>query len=587
MTHLKALAKAGVTTVHILPAFDFAGVPQVRADQVQPPCDLSSYPPDSDQQQACIAQTQSTDGYNWGYNPVHYTVPEGAYATGSDGAERTIEFRDMVAALHKAGLRVVMDVVYNHTAASGENPNSVLDQIVPGYYQRLDATGAVTADSCCADTAPENAMMNKLIVDSVTTWAKQYHVDGFRFDLMGLDPKSTMLDVKASLATLTVHHDGIDGNAELLYGEGWNYGVVANNARFVQATQANMAGTGIATFNDRLRDAVRGGGPSDADPRAQGFASGLYTNPNGDPINGTAPQQKTTLLHDTDLVELGLTGNLADYSFTDTEGSFVSGTQIDYNGSPAGYTAAPGEAITYVDAHDNLDLYDALAYKLPTTTTPTDRARIQALALATSTLAEGPGFALAGSDLLRSKSLDGNSFDSGDWFNAIHWNCAAGNGFGNGLPLASANQAQWSYAQPLLANRALIATCAATQSTTDQFQQLLTLKASSPLFSLTTAADVQRRLSFPLSGTPGQTPGVITEHLDGHGLPGNTSLTVVFNATASAQTQTLTTLAGTDQKLDPIQQNGADPLVKQASFNTSTGTFTIPAYTVAVFMQRH
>lgn len=585
MKHLKALAAAGVTTVQLTPVFDFAGTAENRADQATAPCDLGSYAPDSDQQQACVARAQSTDAYNWGYNPYHFTVPEGSYATDPNGSARTLQFRQMVQSLHQAGLRVVMDVVYNHTAASGQGPASVLDRIVPGYYQRLNADGAVTTDSCCSDTAPENAMMNKLVVDSVTTWAKQYHVDGFRFDLMGLDPKQTMLDVKSSLAKLTVHRDGIDGTAALLYGEGWNYGIVANDARFVQATQANMAGTGIGTFNDRLRDGVRGGGPSDADPRTQGFASGQYTNPNGAAVNGTPAQQQATLLHDTDLVQLGLTGNLADYTFTSAMGKKVKGSGIDYHGSPAGYTANPGEAITYVDAHDNLTLFDALAYKLPTTTSMTNRARLQALAQATATLSQGPGFALGGSDLLHSKSLDGNSYDSGDWFNAIRWDCADGNGFGHGLPLASVNQAQWPLATPLLANPSLVPSCAAVKATTGQFQQFTRIKNSSPLFSLTTGRAVQQRVTFPLSGTAGQSPGVVTERLDGTGMHTYRSITVIYNATATTQKQTVSALTGTRQSLHPVQAAGNDSVVTRARFDTTHGTFTVPAYTLAVFVQ--
>ncbi|WP_438874880.1 pullulanase X25 domain-containing protein, partial [Winogradskya humida] len=188
MRHLRELARSGVTTVHLLPTFDFGGVPENPADRDQPPCDLTSYPADSDQQQACIARTQGSDDFNWGYNPLHYTVPEGSYATRPTGAARTRQFREMVQALHRAGLRVVLDVVYNHTAAAGQDPDSVLDRIVPGYYQRLSLNGTVTTDSCCADTAPEHTMMNKLVVDSVKTWAEQYQIDGFRFDLMGLDP---------------------------------------------------------------------------------------------------------------------------------------------------------------------------------------------------------------------------------------------------------------------------------------------------------------------------------------------------------------------------------------------------------------
>ncbi|MFC1406845.1 MULTISPECIES: pullulanase-type alpha-1,6-glucosidase [Streptacidiphilus] len=578
MKHLAALAKSGVTTVHLLPTFDFSSVPETKSEQTTPACDLASYAPDSQSQQACVSASAATDDYNWGYDPYHFTVPEGSYATDADGTARTEQFRQMVAALHRIGLRVVMDVVYNHTAASGEAATSVLDQIVPGYYQRLSATGAVTTDSCCADTAPEHTMMNKLVVDSTRTWADEYHVDGFRFDLMGLDPKQTMLDVQASLKKT--------GRSEFLYGEGWNFGVVANDARFVQATQTNMAGTGIATFNDRQRDAVRGGGPFDTDPRIQGFASGLYTDPNGAAANGTAAQQKANLLHAMDQLKVGLTGDLASYSFTDSSGRTVKGSEVDYNGSPTGYTDAPGEAITYVDAHDNLDLYDALIYKLPTGTSMADRARMQSLALATTALSQGPGFAVAGSDLLRSKSLDANSYDSGDWFNAIHWNCTQGNGFGHGLPLAAANQSSWTFAQPLLARTDLVPGCAAEQSASAQYQQFLQIKKSTPLFSLTTAAAVQQRLSYPLSGTSGETPGVITLHLDGTGLNTYKSVTVVFNATPTSQQQTVTGLAGTSQKLHPAQAGGSDPVVRSSAFDPATGTFTVPARTVAVFVQQ-
>ena len=139
---------------------------------------------------------------------------------------------------------------------------------------------------------------------------------------------------------------------------------------------------------------------------------------------------------------MGLTGNLRGYRFTDSAGRRVTGAQVDYNGSPAGYTAAPGEAVTYVDAHDNEILYDALAYKLPTGTSAADRARMQVLALATTALGQGIGFVAAGSERLRSKSLDRNSYNSGDWFNPIRWDCAQGNGFGVGLPPAADNAGQ-------------------------------------------------------------------------------------------------------------------------------------------------
>ncbi|MGW6538361.1 pullulanase-type alpha-1,6-glucosidase [Streptomyces sp. NPDC055051] len=572
--HLKALADSGTSYVHLLPAFDIGTVPEKKSGQTEPACDLKVYAPDSEEQQACVAEAAAKDAYNWGYDPLHYTVPEGSYSTDPNGTRRTVEFRQMVQALNGQGLRTVMDVVYNHTVAAGQSDKSVLDRIVPGYYQRLQADGSVATSTCCANTAPENAMMGKLVVDSIVTWAKEYKVDGFRFDLMGHHPKENILAVREALDALTLAKDGVDGKAIVLYGEGWNFGEIADDARFVQATQKNMAGTGVATFSDRARDAVRGGGPFDEDPGVQGFASGLYTDPNTSNANGTPAEQKARLLHYQDLIKVGLSGNLAGYTFTDTSGRTVRGSEVDYNGSPAGYAAAPGDALAYADAHDNETLYDALAFKLPAGTSAADRARMQVLAMATATLSQGPALSQAGSDLLRSKSLDRNSYDSGDWFNSIHWDCRAGNGFGIGLPPAADNQAKWGYGKPLLTNPNLTVGCAQIDGASAAYRDLQKIRTTEPAFSLATAGQVQSALSFPLSGED-ETPGVITMRLGG--------LVVVFNATPGEAKQTVTGLAGTAHALHPVQANGSDAVTRTASYDTGSGTFTVPARTVAVF----
>ncbi|MFI8422883.1 pullulanase-type alpha-1,6-glucosidase [Streptomyces sp. NPDC085479] len=572
--HLKALADSGTSYVHLLPAFDIGTIPEKKSDQAVPACDLKVYAPDSEEQQRCVAEAAAKDAYNWGYDPLHYTVPEGSYSTDPNGTRRTVEFRQMVQALNGQGLRTVMDVVYNHTVAAGQSDKSVLDRIVPGYYQRLQADGSVATSTCCANTAPENAMMGKLVVDSVVTWAKEYKVDGFRFDLMGHHPKENILAVRRALDALTVAKDGVDGKAIVLYGEGWNFGEIADDARFVQATQKNMAGTGVATFSDRARDAVRGGGPFDEDPGVQGFASGLYTDPNPSAANGTPAEQKARLLHYQDLVKVGLSGNLAGYTFTDTSGRTVKGSEVDYNGAPAGYAAAPGDALAYADAHDNETLYDALAFKLPAGTSAADRARMQVLAMATATLSQGPALSQAGSDLLRSKSLDRNSYDSGDWFNAIHWDCRAGNGFGIGLPPAADNKAKWGHGKPLLTNPNLTAGCAEIDGASAAYRDLQKIRTTEPVFSLATAGQVQSALSFPLSGKD-ETPGVITMRLG--------DLVVVFNATPGEAKQTVTGLAGTAHALHPVQANGSDAVTRTASYDTGSGTFTVPARTVAVF----
>jgi pullulanase/glycogen debranching enzyme len=340
----------------------------------------------------------------------------------------------------------------------------------------------------------------------------------------------------------------------------------------VQATQKNMAGTGIATFSDRARDAVRGGSPFDSDPGIQGFASGLYTDPNSSTANGSKEEQKARLLHYQDLIKVGLTGNLARYRFTGTDGKEVTGAEIDYNGAPAGYADAPGDALAYVDAHDNESLFDALAYKLPKDTSAADRARMQVLAMATAALSQGPALSQAGTDLLRSKSLDRNSFDSGDWFNAIHWRCADGNGFGRGLPMAAGNQSKWPYAKPLLTS--VKVGCPEIEGASAAYRDLLRIRTTERAFSLATAERVQAALSFPLSGKD-ETPGVITMKLG--------ELVVVFNATPERQEQRVAALAGAHYRLHPVQAAGSDPVVKTSSYEAATGTFTVPARTVAVF----
>ncbi|WAU80058.1 pullulanase-type alpha-1,6-glucosidase [Streptomyces sp. Qhu-G9] len=572
--HLKKLAASGTSYVHLLPAFDIATIPERKADQAATGCDLASYAADSDQQQECVAKTAAKDAYNWGYDPYHYTVPEGSYATDPDGTDRTVEFRKMVRSLNEDGLRVVMDVVYNHTTASGQADTSVLDKVVPGYYQRLLADGGVATSTCCANTAPENAMMGKLVVDSIVTWAKDYKVDGFRFDLMGHHPKANILAVRKALDALTPAKDGVDGKKIVLYGEGWNFGEIADDARFVQATQKNMAGTGIATFSDRARDAVRGGGPFDEDPGVQGFASGLYTDPNSSKGNGTPAEQKARLLHYQDLIKVGLSGNLAHYGFTDTSGKKVKGSEVDYNGAPAGYADAPGDALAYVDAHDNESLFDALAFKLPKDTPAADRARMQVLAMATATLSQGPALSQAGTDLLRSKSLDRNSYDSGDWFNAVHWDCRDGNGFGRGLPPAADNGTKWPYGKPLLTSAGLKVGCPQIEGAAAAYRDLLRIRTTEGDFGLGSAEQVQSKLSFPLSGAD-ETPGVITMELG--------DLVVVFNATPGTREQRVTDLKGTAYELHPVQAGGADPAVKSASYEPASGTFAVPGRTVAVF----
>ena len=586
--HLADLAEAGMNTIHLLPTFDIATIPEDRSAQRAPRIPEAAGPASADQQ-AAVAAVADRDAYNWGYDPLHWGAPEGSYATEGhqDGGARVVEFRRMVGALHALGYQVVLDQVYNHMAACGQDPFSVLDKVVPGYYHRLDAVGTVTASACCANTATENAMCERLMIDSVVRWARWYRVDGFRFDLMGHHPRAVMERVRAALNGLTMADDGVDGASLYLYGEGWNFGEVANNALFVQAVQGQLGGTGIGVFNDRLRDAVHGGAPFDPDHRIfQGFGTGLLTQSSGLDPRGWG-DQSADLAHRTDLVRLGLAGNLRDYVMTISDGSVRRGADLIHNDAPAAYASVPQENVNYVDAHDNETLYDLLAYKLPRGMPVVDRVRMNTVCLATVTLAQSPAFWCAGTELLRSKSLDRDSFNSGDWFNAIDFS-GQSNGFGRGLPPASRNEGAWPIQGPLLADAWLRPTSEQIAAARAQALDLLRLRSSTPLFALGDAALIRDKLRFPGAGF-GAPPGAIAMLIDdtvGRDVdPGLDAVLVVFNASGHTLTWPLGELVGRDLHLSPVQAEGADDVVRRTGFDRSTGTVSVPARTVSVLVQ--
>jgi pullulanase-type alpha-1,6-glucosidase len=588
MRHLRGLQAAGLTHVHLLPTFDIATIDEDAGNRIEPIITDAPGGSASPRQQDALHPVRDRDAFNWGYDPYHYTVPEGSYATDPEGGARIVEFRRMVQALNASGLRVVVDVVYNHTNAAGQDDRSVLDRIVPGYYHRLDENGFVTTSTCCANTASEHAMMRKLMVDSTLTWATAYRVDGFRFDLMGHHMLADMRTLRAALNGLTATDDGVDGRAIYVYGEGWNFGEVADGARGVNATQLNTAGTGIGSFNDRLRDAVRGGGPFDSGEAIagnQGFASGLATLPSR--VTGrVAPAEHAA--RNADLIRIGLAGNLRDFTFEGHDGSIVSGAQVDYNGAPGGYTLDPQENIVYVSAHDNRTLWDILQLKLPDGLATLDRVRLQTVALSTVALAQGVPLFHAGSDLLRSKSLDRNSYNSSDHFNRLDFTFQSNN-FGVGLPPADDNRDSWNLYRPVLENPLARPTPSDIAYGNALFQELLRVRGSSPLFRLANASEVQARLTFHNTG-PEQTPGLIVMSLSDE-VPGRADLderyeqiVVVINAGPERQTFAVDGLVGLDLRLHPVQRGGLDPAIQSSAMYTRSGELSVPAFTTAVFV---
>lgn len=581
MRHLRALAASGLKAVHILPSFHFASVNEDKSTWLFPG-NLSQYPPDGTQQQAAVQATLTSPPYNWGYDPVHYMAPEGSYAV--DPYDRVREYRGMVEGLHDSGLRVVQDVVFNHTNASGEGPNSNLDEVVPGYYHRLDADGNLENGSCCPDTAPEHRMMEKLVIDTLLLNAKQYKIDGFRFDIMSFMFTYNMRDIEQALDALTLEKDGVDGAKIYLYGEGFNFGDTVNNQIGPNADQVNMYGYGIGTFNDRIRDGIRGGSPF-TDERTQGFATGLFTDSSSFTNGNTSPSaQQGQLLQYSDWIDVGLTGNLRDYTFVDSAGQTVTGAQVNYNGQPTGYAKSPIEAVNYCSVHDNQDLFDAVQLKSSYSDSIATRARRQVMGMSLVTLGQGIPFFQAGDDLLRSKDMDQNSYNSGDWFNKIDWSGQTAN-WGIGLPIASQNQGQWPLMTPLLSNPEYTPLPANISYSGAAFQELLRIRYSSGLFRMGTLAEIQQNLTFLNTG-PSQIPGLIVMKLDANGgdYGPYKHVVVVFNATNGQVTFANAELQGMKLQLHPVQKASADPITRQSTFDSQQGQATVPALTTAVFV---
>jgi pullulanase/glycogen debranching enzyme len=577
MRHLRALSAAGLTDVHLLPVFDLATVPETDCVTPSP-----SGGPASESQQAAVAAVKDRDCFNWGYDPWHYSAPEGSYASyARDGAIRILEFRQMLQALRDAGLRVGMDVVYNHTSAAGQDPKSVLDRIVPGYYHRLNGEGDIETSTCCANTATEHRMMARLMIDSAVVWARDYRIDSFRFDLMGHQPRAAMESLQVAVNQATGRH------VELL-GEGWNFGEVADGRRFVQASQLSLNGSGIATFSDRARDAARGGGCCDGAAdliRRQGYLNGLHYAPNAQAQGQTTADE---LLRAADMLRVGLAGSLRNYRLLDHRGQNVRLEQIDYaGGQPAGYVSEPSEVVNYVENHDNQTLFDINAFKLPLSSSREDRARVQLLGAALVAFSQGIAYYHAGIEILRSKSMDRNSYDSGDWFNRIDWTLID-NHFGSGLPPAWDNGAVWPLMRPLLANPAIKPSTTEIRWMRDGFLDLLRIRNSSTLFRLRSADDVLQRLRFRNTG-PDQLPTVLVGHLAGEAYPGAVFGEVLYfiNVDPQPQQLELPEEAGKAWKLHPVQagKNAGDQRPRrEARFDPSSGEFTIPARSAVVYV---
>lgn len=356
LDHLKEL---GVTHIHILPSFDFATVDETRLDE---------------------------NHYNWGYDPKNYNVPDGSYSTDpANPVVRIREFKEMVKSLHQNGFRIVLDVVYNHTASTD---HSNFDLTVPGYFYRQNADGSYSnASGCGNETASEREMVRHYIIESVKFWAREYHIDGFRFDLMGIHDIETMNRLRSELLE-------IDPTI-FVYGEGW---VAADSPlpfeqRAVKENVGQMEGIGV--FNDEFRDGLKG---STFDEQEPGYASGN--------ING---------------------------HFEPVKYGIVGGTdhpQVDYGGllyCNAPYAGAPSQMINFVSCHDGYTLVDKLKLSVQGDHAADELIPIDKLVHTVLLTAQGIPFIRSGEEIMQDKQGEPNSYKSSDSINRIDWSLKAKN----------------------------------------------------------------------------------------------------------------------------------------------------------------
>jgi pullulanase-type alpha-1,6-glucosidase len=412
--------------------------------------------------------------------------------------------------------------------------------------------------------------MEKLMIDTGKLWVEDYKVSGFRFDLSGFHTLDNMLRFQEAV-------QAIDPTT-YIYGEAWNFGAVQNDARFEQARQANLGGTGIGSFADRIRDPLRGSffGENDVTTewiQRQGFVSGWYYDPNSE--NTGSVTERNGLLAATDDIRLWLAGGLKSYRLQKSDGTTVSGSQL------SGYTEDPQEAIVYADKHDNATLWDYSAWKHPTGTSPANRVRAQNVGQAVLLLGQGIPFVQAGSDILRSKSGDRDSYDSGDWFNEIDWTLS-GNKWAEGLPIADKNDIRWPLLQTKYQDVTTKPGPAELQRSFDHFREMLRIRKSSPLFRLGNAAQIEERVQFYNTG-PSQVAGLIAMGIDGctdgDFVPPEGALMTIFNA--NDEPQTLNLFGSEAWTLHPVLADSTDPVVKTAKHDANG--FYVPARTTAVF----
>ena len=585
--HLQALADAGITHVQLMPINNISNVEDRAESSVnlgntvnklcgkKPGAEvclnygessadilgdiLASLDSTSAESRDILAELANIDSYDFGYNSNLFNTAEGIYVTQPNDASRILELRAMVQALHDLGLQVSLDFDFSHTNDSGLLDRSVLDRVVPGYYYRRDPqTGRVLDNSTAEDTAAENAMMTKLIADTLVTYSQQFNIDAFHLTAIDTMPEDSLLTVQAAVKS-------VNDNT-------YFYGSAGNDAvEFITAANAsNLAASEVGIVNTNMQDAV---------------GSAALFNP-------------SQFIDDMDKLRISMVAGIENYVLQDQMGNMTKAQDFSFARS----AKDPADVVNTIATPNSETLFDALQYNLPSHFLPEERIRAHHISLAIPLLSQGVPSVQMGADLLRSKSMSKQSNSGGDWINRVDFTQQSNN-WNVALPLMLADEEK---AKALLIDSNIQIYSDNINSSFELFKEFLQIRQTSPLFRLQSADEIIDRVGFHNTGqnklhnviamSIDDGAGCLNTKLNYQGTctadeqradldPNVDALFVIINGSQSTQSFTLANTSAFE--LHTIQQNSNDSATRQAYYQATSfgGKLVVPALTTAVFVK--
>ncbi|MBU2883602.1 DUF3372 domain-containing protein [Psychrosphaera sp. B3R10] len=585
--HLQSLADAGITHVQLMPINNIANIDDRAESSVnlgntvsklcgkKPGAEvcldigenstetlgdiLAGLDSTSDKSRDLLSELVNIDSYDFGYNSNLFTAPEGIYATNSADSSRIIELREMVQALHDMGLKVSLDFDFSHTNDSGLLDDSILDQVVPGYYHRRDPqTGRILDVTSAEDTASEHAMMTKLIADTLVTYSKHFNIDAFHLTAIDLIPSDSLLAIRNAVKAVN--------DNTYIYGSANNIAL----STFTAANATTLTNTEVGLVNANMQDAV---------------TSAVLFN-------------QSQFIDEIDKLRISMVGNIANYRLENKMGNINQAKDLYTNS----LVQDPAEIVNTIATVNSETLFDALQYNLAGDFLPDERIRAHQISMAIPLLSQGIPSLQMGSDLLRSKSMSTLSNTGGDWINRVDFTQQSNN-WNVALPIMLSDEVK---AKSLLMDSNIQVYSDNINSSAELVKEFLQIRKSSPLFRLTTADDIIDRVGFHNTGQNAlhnliamsidDGKGCVVSKLNYEGLcdddeqrvdldPSVDAIFVVINGGLNQQTLSLDIVG--EFELHSIQQSSHDAATQKAFYQTTSfgGQLVVPALTTAVFIK--